>query len=193
VTNEIKYGFETFPFKQPYHKHQWTKSKSRKTKVVVYNIITHYYKILKKKLFVIWKKTNFKEPWLKLDLLHHNLELLHIFHFFSKIHKKFYTLVYWYTSFQIVVYKSWRKLTFIRFKIFTLWQIYKWCWFSQYLNIFWNWEQGTTLAILEKEYKLQHKPLLHFNTLAFEYLLNKTMNSTNILEQYDAFLVLFFF
>jgi len=39
MTNEIKYKYEAFSFKQLYHKHPWTKSKSVNTKVVVCNIL----------------------------------------------------------------------------------------------------------------------------------------------------------
>jgi len=39
ATNKTEYKSKMFSFKQPYHKHEWTKSKSVQTKVVVYNIL----------------------------------------------------------------------------------------------------------------------------------------------------------
>jgi len=39
VTAKTEYFVEMFSFKQPYHKHQWTKFKSRYTKVVVCDML----------------------------------------------------------------------------------------------------------------------------------------------------------
>jgi len=39
MTAKTEYFVETFSFKQPFQKHQWTKSKSRYAEVVVYDML----------------------------------------------------------------------------------------------------------------------------------------------------------
>jgi len=50
VTNKTEYKFEIFSFKQPYHEHQWTKSKFQKYihKSCSVQHTTHYRGSLKK-------------------------------------------------------------------------------------------------------------------------------------------------
>jgi len=131
--------------------------------------IIHQYGSLKRKLVVPFERNNSKVSHVQNLVLYAIIwnYLMTCQFFLWTSNKICYALACWYTSFQIVVHKNWRKLTFIEFKIFTIWQTCKWCWFSKYSNIFLKLRAWNCISHC-REYGLQHEPLSYLIALAFE-------------------------
>jgi len=90
-----------------------------------------YHRSLKKKLVIIWKKINFK---VKTRFCLTYLELLYALSIYFRTPTGFF--VPWHIGIHHFRTKMKGSFYFIEIKILTIWQICKWCWSLQYLNLF---------------------------------------------------------
>jgi len=146
-----------------------------------------------KKIVVTWKKINFKVSHVKYSICSTWFGLtLSFANFVLELWNFFCALACWYTSFQIVVHKNWRKLSFIEFKITTVWRTCKWCWFSQYLNSFLELRAWDSISHSKESIGCNMDHCCILMSLHLKYLLNWAICSIFMSQPHNVFLISIF-